>query len=302
MVSEESKDIRAMVINEIAPQFNGTSLDVQRQALERMGEQIVLPETVRIESVTAGGVPAEWVFTSETASDEVVLYLHGGGLVMGSCRTHRGIASDFAASSGARVLLLDYRLAPENPPPAAIDDSVAAYRWLLSIGMNPENIVIAGDSAGGCLSIATLVELRDADDELPAAAILLSPMVDYAITGESVITRAESDPWITKRTLLDTSNWYCGDKDPKSPMISPLYADLRGMPPVYIIVGSDEIILSDSTRLADRLGNVGCSVTLEIWSGMWHVFQFFSANLPEGRQSIEKIGAFIRTHTRGASH
>ena len=259
-----------------------------------MGKQAVLPESVQIEAVTSGGVPAEWIFTNESAEDKVVLYLHGGGLVMGSCITHRGLASDFTLASGARILLLEYRLAPENPPPAAIEDATAAYRWLLSSGIKPENIVMAGDSGGGCLSMATLVSLRDAGDQLPAAAVLLSPMVDYAITGKSVLTRATNDPWVTKRSLDDLSNWYCGDKDPKSPMISPLYADMHEMPPIYIIVGADEILLSDSTRLADRLGNAGSSVTLEIWSEMWHVFQFFAAALPEGRQSLERIGEFIR--------
>ncbi len=153
MASTVSKQIREMLIYEIAPQFTDTPLEVQRQTWEAMGAKTVLPESIKVESITAGGVPAEWVFSPESASDRVILYLHGGGQVMGSCNTHRGLASDFALASGVRVLLIDYRLAPENPPPAGLEDAIAAYRWLFSQGIDTGRIVIAGDSAGGSLAL-----------------------------------------------------------------------------------------------------------------------------------------------------
>jgi monoterpene epsilon-lactone hydrolase len=296
MLSEQAKQIREMIKTEIAPKFTaGIPLEVQRQATENFSKLNPLPENVRVEPVTAGGVPAEWVCGEDAASDKVLLHLHGGGLVMGSCKSHRAAAAGWSLGTGARVLLPDYRLAPENPPPAAIEDAVAAYRWLVSSGIKPEDMMITADSAGGCLAMAALVWLRDAGDPLPAATALVSPMVDYAVTGESTTTRAEADFWLDKEQLMKVSEWYCCGMDPKSPMISPLYADLKGLPHTYIVAGVDEVLLSDATRLADRLGNAGVGVTLELCPGMWHVFPGFAAFVPEAMQSTERIGAFVRS-------
>jgi acetyl esterase/lipase len=296
MASSVGKQIREMLLYEIAPKFTDTPLEVQRKTWEAMGAKTVLPESIKVEPLTAGGVPAEWVFSSKSASDRVVLYLHGGGQVMGSCNTHRGLASDLALASSVRVLLIDYRLAPENPPPSGLEDAMGAYRWLISQGIDNGRIVIAGDSAGGGLTISTFVALRDAGDPLPAAGVLLSPMVDWAIDGESVTSRAQYDPMLTKQSLNEAATWLCGDQDPKTPYISPLYAELHGLPPLYIVVGADEILLSDSTRLTERVAMAGGGVSLEVWPDMWHVFQFFASVLPEGKQSLEKIGVFIRKH------
>lgn len=252
-----------------------------------------LPKKVEVNEVTAGGVAAEWLQPAGAAPDRVMLYLHGGGYAIGSCATHRGMAARLAESCGVRALVLNYRLAPEHPFPAALEDSVAAYRWLLQQGVSPRDIVIAGDSAGGGLAVAMLVTLRDAGEPLPGAAVCISPWTDLAGTGESIKTRAKADPWVTAESLA-LGIHYVGAYDTRHPLISPLYAELHGLPPLLIQVGSDEIVLSDSTRLAERVKIAGGEATLEVWEGMWHVFHCLAPQLPEANRAIEKIGAFVR--------
>jgi acetyl esterase/lipase len=255
------------------------------------------PKGVAIKPVMAGGVPAEWLEPAGADPGQVMLYLHGGGYVIGSCNTHRAMVARLAQAGGLRALLLEYRLAPEHPFPAALEDAAAAYRWLLEQGIASQQIVIAGDSAGGGLTLATLLALRDAGDPLPAAAVCLSPLTDLACTGESIQTRAKADPWLTPATAL-LARYYQGDHDPRSPLLSPLYGDLRGLPPLLIHVGSDEILLSDSTRLAERAQAAEVEVTLEIWPDMWHVWHIFTPYLPEAQRAIAAIGAFVRSRQR----
>jgi acetyl esterase/lipase len=178
-----------------------------------------------------------------------------------------------------------------------VEDSTAAYRWLLSTGVDPARLVIAGDSAGGGLTVATLVALRDAGEPLPAAAVCLSPWVDLEALGESMTTRAEADPMVQREGLLQTAKAYLGDADPRTPLATPLYADLRELPPLLIQVGTAETLLDDSTRLAERAKSAGVDVALEVWDDMFHVWQFFAGMLPEGQQAIDRIGEFIRKHT-----
>jgi acetyl esterase/lipase len=266
-----------------------------RANMESMTKLMPLPPDVATESVSANGVPAEWVSVPTAAADRVVLYVHGGGYVIGSINTHRDLAGRISRASGARVLNVDYRLAPEHPHPAAVDDATAAYRWLLGAGQAPERLAIAGDSAGGGLTVATLVALRDVGDRLPAAGVCLSPWVDLEGLGESMSTCAHLDPMVQRDPLLKMAKMYLGDLPPRTPLASPLYADLSGLPPLLIQVGTAETLLDDATRIAERARKAGVDVTLDVWEEMIHVFQAFAPMLPEGQQAIDKIGEYLRT-------
>jgi acetyl esterase/lipase len=193
--------------------------------------------------------------------------------------------------------LLDYRLAPEHPFPAAIEDATAAYYWLLENGISPEQIIIAGDSAGGGLALATLLLARDQGVPLPAAAVCLSPLTDLEVTGESIKSNNQADPWLTPESTALFKH-YVGQNDPRSPLLSPIHADLRGLPPMLIQVGGDEILLSDATRLAECARAAGVEITLEVWPRMWHVFQAFAPYLPEAKQAIAAIGRFVQQRVR----
>ena len=204
----------------------------------------------RIEKVSADGVPAEWVAAPGADERRAVLYLHGGGYVIGSINTHRRLAYDISAASGAKVLLIDYRLAPEHPFPAAIDDAAKAWRWLLAQGFEPKRLAVAGDSAGGGLTIATLVNLRDLKLPLPACAVAISPWVDLEGLGGSIESRAEQDPMVQKPGLIWMAGLYLNGASPRTPLAAPLYADLKGLPPVLVQVGTAETLLDDATRIA----------------------------------------------------
>jgi len=278
------------------PKMADLSIEEQRAQMEVMFTQFQLPTDVRCDPVDAGGVPAEWITTPGVVAERVICYLHGGGYVMGSINTHREMVSRLSRAASARVLILDYRLAPENPFPAAVDDSTAAYRWLLSVGVDPARLVIAGESAGGGLTVATLVALRDAGESLPRAGICLSPWVDLECLGESMVTKAEIDPVLTRDSTLMLAKAYLGDTDPRTPLASPLYADLTGLPPLLIQVGTAEVLFDDATRLADRARAAGVDVILEPWDDMIHMWHSLAAILPEGEQAIDRIGEFIRQH------
>ena len=255
------------------------------------------PDGVTCTPVEAGGVSAEWSVAAGVDEAKVVLYVHGGGYVMGSAGSHRDVTGRLSEASGARVLSLNYRLAPEHPFPAPVDDAVAAYRWLLAQGISPGNIAVAGDSAGGGLAIATLLALRDAGEPLPAAGIGISPWVDMEGTGESMTTRAAVDPVVQKEGLLGMAKLYLGDADPKNPLAAPLHANLAGLPPLLLQVGDAETLLDDSTRLAERARAAGVDVTLKVWDEMPHVWHLFAPILPEGRQAIDEIGSFFQART-----
>jgi len=278
------------------PKMADLSIEEQRAQMEVGLTQFQLPTDVRCDPVDAGGVPAEWITTPGVVAERVICYLHGGGYVLGSINTHREMVSRLSRAASARVLIIDYRLAPENPFPAAVDDSTAAYRWLLSVGVDPARLVIAGDSAGGGLTVATLVALRDAGESLPRAGICLSPWVDLECVGECMVTKAERDPVLTRDISLMLAKAYLGDTDPRTPLASPLYADLTGLPPLLIQVGTAEVLFDDATRLADRARAAGVDVILEPWDDMIHVWHVFAAILPEGQQAIDRIGEFIRQH------
>ncbi len=255
-------------------------------------------EDVRCESVDAGGVPAEWISAPGASQERVLLYLHGGGYVMCGVATHRDLIARLARAAGVRALGIDYRLAPEHPFPAAVEDAMAACRWIVSSGVDPARVIVAGDSAGGGLTLATLVALRDAGDPLPAGAICISPWVDLEGTGDSMTRKAEADPFVTWQGLQFMARQYLRDTDPRTPLAAPLYADLRGLPPLLIQVGTAETLLDDSTRIAARAEAAGVTVSLDFWEDMIHGWHIFAPILPEGQQAIESIGTFIRTHIR----
>jgi acetyl esterase/lipase len=270
------------------------SIAEMRAGIEAMAGAAVIPADVKREQVSAGGVPAEWVVAENADPDRVILYLHGGGYVIGSINTHRELGSRLSRAAAARVLLIDYRLAPEHPHPAAVDDAVAAYRWLLSQGVHPSRLAIGGDSAGGGLTVATLVAVRDAGLPMPAAGVCLSPWVDLEGIGESMTTKAAADPMVQRDQLLKMGAAYLAGQNPRTPLASPLYADLSGLPPLLIQVGTAETLLDDSTRLAERARKSGVQVTLEPWEDMIHVWHAFASLLPEGRQAIDRIGEFVK--------
>jgi acetyl esterase/lipase len=295
MASEQLQIILGM-LSANRPQHEPT-VEELRAGMEAMTNVFPLPDDVTCAPARANDIPALWVTTPGVDETRVVLYLHGGGYCLGSINTHRDLAQRVSRAAGARVLLIDYRLAPEYPHPAAVEDATAAYRWLLDQGVNPARLVIAGDSAGGGLTVATLVAVRDAGLPLPAAAVCLSPWVDLEGLGESMTSKASVDPMVQVEPLRRLGKHYLGTLDPRTPLAAPLYADLSGLPPLYIQVGTAETLLDDSTRIAERARKAGVTVTLEPWEDMIHVFQAFAVILPEGQQAIDRIGTFVRERT-----
>jgi len=267
----------------------------RRAQYERAEKAFPTPAEVKVERVSAPVAPAEWLRPPGAMAGRVVLYLHGGGYVIGSPRSHRHLAAAIATAGQAAALLLDYRLAPEHRYPAAVDDAAAAYRWLLDQGIAAGQIVIAGDSAGGGLTVATLLALRDARLPQPAGGVCISPWVDLTCSGASYRTKAEADPIVQQAAVEEMARAYLGAAAPRTPLASPLFADLRGLPPLLIHVGSDEVLLDDSTQLADRARIAGVDATLEVWERMIHVWHWFLPMLDEAEAAVDGIGRFIRT-------
>ena len=210
------------------------------------------------------------------------------------------MVSHIAKQAGVRAILPNYRLGPEDPFPAGLEDCLAVYRKLLSSGVSPEQLVIGGDSAGGGMAMATLLSLRDANDPMPAAACLLSPWLDLAGEGESMQTREGPDPWFRSEEMPKVAARYCLQDQIRNPLVSPVYADVHGLPPILIQVGDHEVLLSDSTRMAQKISDAGGQVTLQVWPEMWHVFQYFVGKMPESRRAIRQIGAFLRANLERA--
>jgi monoterpene epsilon-lactone hydrolase len=278
------------------PILEAATIQQQRAGFEQMTGLFPVDADIKCEPVTANGVKSEWVSAPDADPGRAILYLHGGGYVIGSINTHRSLAARLSRAAKARVLVIDYRLAPEHPFPAAVDDSVAAYRWMLAQGLKASRIAVSGDSAGGGLTAATLVAIRDAKLPLPAAGALLSPWVDMEGIGESMTSKDSVDPMVHKDGLLGMAKAYLGGQNPRTPLAAPLYADLAGLPPLLIQVGTAETLLDDASRFAERAKKAGVNVTYEPWENMIHVFQVFAPMLDEGQQAIEKIGAFVRKH------
>jgi len=278
----------------VRPVVEDPTVEQRCQGYELMAAMDPTPADVRVEAVDANGVSVEWITAPDANDDTTILWLHGGGYMIGSLTTHRSMIARISAVSGARALAVDYRLAPEHPFPAAVEDATAAYLWLLSEGVDPERLIVGGDSAGGGLTVATLVSLRDADDPLPAAAVCVSPWVDLEGVGASMTTKADADPIVEKDGLLKMAEAYHAETKPRHPLVSPIHADLSGLPPMLVQVGTSETLLDDSTRLTSKAKADGVDVTLEEWDEMIHVWHSFAAMLPEGQQAIDRIGEFVR--------
>lgn len=276
------------------PPSDSLTVAERRAQYERAEKAFPTPPEVKVERVSAPVAPAEWLRPPGAVAGRVVLYLHGGGYVIGSPRSHRHLAAAIAAAGQASALLLDYRLAPEHPYPAAVDDATAAYRWLVDQGIAPGHIVIGGDSAGGGLTVATLLALRDARLPLPAGGVCISPWVDLTCSGGSYRTKAAVDPIVTRTGVEEMARAYLGSSAARTPLASPLFADLRGLPPLLVHVGSDEVLLDDAVQLADRARSAGVDATLEVWDRMIHVWHWFLPMLDEAQAAVDGIGRFTR--------
>lgn len=281
--------------------IGGGATTVQQMRAGMESTAFPATDAASVTPVDANGVPGEWVTVADSDPNRRLLYLHGGGYVIGSPITHRRLCEDIAAASGCSILNLDYRLAPEHPFPAAVDDAIEALKFIRQNGPDGEaaadSVLVAGDSAGGGLTLATLLAARDRGLELPNAAIGISAWTDLAITGETIQTRAEADPLITSSDMVSNmAQAYLADTDACDPLASPLYADYAGLPPLLLQVGDAEVLLSDTTRVAGKARDAGVDVTEEVWDDMFHVWHAFAPMLPEGQEAINRIGEFISLH------
>lgn len=271
-----------------------TSIPGRRAFSEKISRSLRLPGGVALDRQTLDGIPVEWISPLNPVPHSVVLYLHGGAWVLGWYHNHRGLAAHIGLASRSRVVAVDYRVAPEHPFPASLDDCLAVYRRLIKNGIEPNQIVIAGDSAGANLALAVLFTLRDADEALPAAAVCISPMTDLAFTGRSYHTR--KDALLNAEFARSMSRLYVGNHDARSPLISPHYGDMTGLPPLLIHSGENEILLSDAERLADNARQAGVDATLTVWPKMWHAWHILAPYLPEAVQAVDEIGGFVQRH------
>lgn len=273
-----------------------TPLEAQRAGYDLVGSLLPMPEGASVESVELGSVPAERITPVEADPGRTVLYLHGGGYVIGSPSSHRTLAAHLATAARAVTYVADYRLAPEHPFPAAIDDAVEAYRALLDGGTDPARLVVVGDSAGGGLTAALLIRLRDGGHPAPAGAALISPWIDLAGTGASMLELVDVDVFLSPELLAQWAHWYSGD-DLSRPLASPLYADLVGLPPLLVHAGEQEVLRDDTLRLVERAIAAGVEVEVEVWAEMCHHWHLFAGSVPEADEAVARMGAWIIAHT-----
>ena len=297
MASQEAQAINDIIRayrDNVVPDGPPPTVEQQRAGADASMEAVgTMPDGIEVEDANANGVAGLWITPKGANTDRVVLYLHGGGYVVQSARTHVKLAAHIAVQSNCRVLSIDYRLAPVHPHPAAVTDALTAYRHLLDSGYAPERIAISGDSAGGGLTIAALVAARDADLPQPMAGIPLSPWVDLEGTGESMDSNAGNDFMVGRGALAMMADLFIGNGSKRDPLAAPLYAELHGLAPLYIQVGGHETLLDDSTRLAARAARAGVEVRLDVFPEMQHVFQAFVGQMPEATEAIGRIGAYL---------
>jgi monoterpene epsilon-lactone hydrolase len=296
MADPEVAALRAL----IAARPRSLEIEARRRDIDARGRQFTIPKEVTVEAVSAGGVAAEWSATNDADRSRAILYLHGGGYVIGSLDSHRHLAAEIGRCAGIPTLAIDYRLAPEHPFPAAVDDTVTAYRYLLDKGIRPSRIALAGDSAGGGLVVGAMLAIRAAGLSLPGCGWCISPWVDMEALGRSFVDRAATDPTVQKAGILDMSRLYLGQAEARTPRAAPIYGDLRGLPPLLIQVGAAETLLDDSICLARTAGAADVMVDMQIWPEMIHVWHLYFPMLDAGRRAIVAGGAFIRGTLQGA--
>ncbi len=272
------------------------NLRLARLSFEVMGALFSLAARGPLMKLKAGQVEAEVLDKSLFSRRRVIFYLHGGAFVSGSARTHRHLVRRLAAEADASAVVINYRLAPEFPHPAALEDALSAYRWLLEQNIRASRVACVGDSAGGCLAVALIQRLTREKMALPACLCLFSPWVDLTCSSPSYEARASLDPMITRKLALERARWYAGGKELSDPEISPLKGEFGGFPPVLILVGSHEVLHDDAVALARQLSQAGSNVSLETWSGMFHVWPYVFPFLPEGRRACTRVASFIRSH------
>lgn len=270
----------------------------RRAQSEKFAQAFAVPDGVSVAADALGGVPVEWIVPGAAPEAPVLFHLHGGGYVLGNPAASRPFTTAMAARSGARTVSVDYRLAPEHPFPAAVEDAVSAYRGLLALGHEPGAIAIGGESAGGGLAIALLIALRDRNIPLPACAFAISPWTDMACTADSFDRLAASDPMLTRRALKEMADAYLAGARESSPLASPARGNLRGLPPLLIHAGSEEVLLDDSRMLHAHALEAGVESRLDIWEDMIHVWHMFHPMLPEGGRAIDDIAGFVKSHWR----
>lgn len=292
MASPQFQKFRAL-LEKNRPTSDEVKPDAMRRNLDKVGGR--LPEGVTEAAAEVGGVPGAWIDAPGADQTAVLLYFHGGGYVAGSVASHRGMLGHLAKAVGCRVFAAEYALAPEHPHPAPVNDAAAAYRGLLAQGFQADRIALGGDSAGGGLTMACLLALKAGGDPMPAAAVTISPWVDVEFTGESMVTRASVDPMISPGSISNISKLFLGpDGDPKDPLASPLLGDLTGLPPVLIHVGDHEVLLDDSTRMAEKIKAGGGEAELDIWPEMIHVWHASAGYVPESDEAIAQIGTWLK--------
>jgi monoterpene epsilon-lactone hydrolase len=292
MISPEARAERDRLFAERKPD---RPLEQRRREWEADARLAVLPKGARFSPEVAGGIKCEWMEMPRVARERVFLFFHGGGYNAGSPRTHRLLAANLSRATHMRLLLPDYRLAPENPFPAGVKDALLVYQWLLNQGYSDKNILVGGDSAGGGLTLSMLLALKAAGAPTPRAAILLAPWTDLTVSSSSYEKLRKFDPIITRERLREAGLMYAGKRDPADPLLSPLFSDPAGLPDLLIHAGGDEVMLDDSRKFAERAKAAGVPVSFKIFDGMWHVFHTAGTDVPEARQAIDEIGGFVRS-------
>lgn len=299
MLSEPGQRIRGWLFENIKNAPPAATVDEARARIAAFGGRSSLTDEIKIQLVDEGDFAGEWVSFGEVHEDKVILFFHGGGYIMGSCQSSRGLVSQISHATQCPVLSAEYRLAPEHPFPAALEDAVAAYKWLTAQGTLPENIILIGESAGGGLALASLLSLRDSNTPLPAGAVLICPWTDLTGSVASRTTKIECDPWFNADSIdAQAGQLYAGQTSLKNPLVSPLYAELQNLPPILIQAASDDTLLDDSVELYTKAKAAGLDITLQLWEGMWHVWHNFSPAVPEATEAINKIGEYVQQKLR----
>jgi monoterpene epsilon-lactone hydrolase len=288
---------RVMQVLWAVPRNDEATAEERRLEMDGLAGSAPMAEGTDVEVVDADGVPGQWLRPPGVLDDGALLYLHGGGYCVGSVVSHTPMASKLGAAAGLPVLIVDYRLGPEHRFPAAVDDAVTAFRWLVAQGLEPERIAVGGDSAGGGLTLATMLALRAAGDPLPGAAACISPWTDLTMSAPSMDANVDGDPMLDRSRLQTYADWYLGpDRDPTDPLVSPRFGDLAGLPPVVIHAADDEVLLDDARLVAEAIESAGGTLEFRTWPEAFHVFHATAGLVPEADEAIAAMGAFLRTH------